>query len=157
VAEGHVLDVMARDGVDVVADLGTGAGVPDGVYDCFICTQTLHLVRDLSAACANAIRLLAPGGVLLATFPIVSPIARPDDGGDAWADHWRITAPAARALFAPHVSGGTLDVREHGNVRTAAAFLYGLAAEDLGAEDFGHDDPHVPMLVTVRAQRAAPY
>lgn len=154
VTRSDVLDVMPGPGVTVVGDLGTGEGLPRGAFDCFICTQTLHLVPDLPAACRHAVELLVPGGVLLATFPVLSPIARPDDGGDAWADHWRLTAAGARALFAPVVGDGQLEVREHGNVRTAAAFLYGLAVEDLDASDFHTDDADVPLVVTVRATAA---
>ena len=64
-------------------------------YDCFILTQTLHLIDDMPAALENACRLLKPGGVLLVTLPSASMVATEYGAGN----HWRVTEDGARALF----------------------------------------------------------
>jgi hypothetical protein len=44
-------------------------------------------------------------------------------------------------------------VRQHGNVHAAAAFLYGLAAEDLDRSALESTDPDFHLVMTVRAVR----
>jgi SAM-dependent methyltransferase len=138
----------------VVGDLTTGEGLPEGGYDCFICTQTLHLVYDAAAAVAGMRRVLAPGGVLLATVPGISQISR-EDMRD-WGDWWRFTARSAQRLFADAFGAEHVSVTQHGNVRVAAAFLYGMAAEDLTPEALEAIDPDFHLLMTIRAVRPAP-
>ncbi len=135
----------------LVGDLVSGEGIPEGAFDCFICTQTLQFIADVGAAVAGTRRALAPGGVLLATLPGMSQVSRVDDA--AWGDWWRFTARGVEHLFAAAYGAANVEVRRHGNVRTAAAFLYGLAAEDLDAADLERDDPDYHLLMTVRAVR----
>ena len=45
-------------------------------------------------------------------------------------------------------------MRRHGNVRSAAAFLYGLAAEDLDPDALAAADPDFHLLIAIRAVRA---
>ena len=135
----------------VVGDLTTGAGIREEAYDCFICTQTLQFVYDVRAAVAGTRALLAPGGVLLATVPGISQISR-EDMRD-WGDWWRFTAKSAARLFGEVYGDEHVEVRQHGNVHTAAAFLYGLSAEDLEPDALGAVDPDFHLLMTVRAVR----
>jgi hypothetical protein len=136
----------------VVGDLTTGAGIPEAAYDCFICTQTLQFVYDVRSAVAGTRALLAPGGVLLATIPGISQISR-EDMRD-WGDWWRFTAKSAERLFGEVYGDEHVEVRQHGNVHTAAAFLYGLAAEDLNPSALEVADPDFHLLMTVRAVRS---
>jgi len=135
----------------VVGDLTTGAGLPEAAYDCFICTQTLQVIYDVRAAVAGTRGLLAPGGVLLATLPGISQISREDNRD--WGDWWRFTARSVERLFTEVYGEEHVEVRRHGNVRAAAAFLYGLAAEELDASELAADDPDFHLLITVRAVR----
>jgi hypothetical protein len=135
----------------VVGDLTTGAGIPEAAYDCFICTQTLQFIYDVRAAVAGTRALLAPGGVLLATVPGISQISR-EDMRD-WGDWWRFTATSAARLFGEVYGDEHVEVRQHGNVQAAAAFLYGLAAEDLDPSGLAAADPDFHLLMTVRALR----
>jgi len=135
----------------IVGDLVSGDGIPEGAFDCFICTQTLQFIGDVAAAVAGTRRALAPGGVLLATLPGMSQVSRVDDA--AWGDWWRFTARGAERLFAEVYGANNVEVRRHGNVQSAAAFLYGLAAEDLATADLERDDPDYHLLITVRAVR----
>jgi SAM-dependent methyltransferase len=135
----------------IVGDLTTGDGIAGSAFDCFICTQTLQVIYDVRAAVAGTRRLLAPGGVLLATLPGISQISRQDMRD--WGDWWRFTAKSAERLFGEVYGGEHVEVTEHGNVQAAAAFLYGLAAEDLDVNALEATDADFHMLVTVRAVR----
>jgi peptidoglycan/xylan/chitin deacetylase (PgdA/CDA1 family)/glycosyltransferase involved in cell wall biosynthesis len=135
----------------IIADLRVPNRLPADTYDCFILTQTLHLIDDIQAAIAQAHRTLKPGGVLLATLPTLSMVA--EEYG-ANGDHWRVTEAGARRLF-EHVFGpGAVHTRARGNVLTATAFLYGLACDELELHELEADDPAYPMVITVRAVKA---
>ena len=136
----------------VVGDLVTGKGLAESNWDCFICTQTLQFIPDPAAAIAGIHRLLAPGGVVLATVPGMSQISTVDD--DAWGDWWRFNEKGIRRLFADVFGAGNVAVERHGNVRVASAFLYGLAAEELDPDDLLREDPDYHVLMCVRALRA---
>jgi SAM-dependent methyltransferase len=135
----------------IVGDLSTGAGIPEDAFDCFICTQTLSVIYDVRAAVAGSRRLLAPGGVLLGSVPGISQISR-EDMRD-WGEWWRFTERSAQRLFADVYGAANVEVQQHGNVQTAAAFLYGMAVEELEPAALQPADPDFHLLMTVRAVR----
>ena len=147
-----VLDVdPANEAATIVADLSAADSVPSDLFDCFILTQTLQYIYDLQAAVEHAHRILRPGGTLLCTIPAVSRIARLQ----LESEYWRVTPAACSRLFGDVFAGGDLAVRGHGNVLTAVAFLIGMAAEELSPRELNRDDPFFPLVVSVRATRAA--
>jgi hypothetical protein len=133
----------------VVGDLATGQGLPRGAYDCFVMTQTLQVIYDLSAAVRGTRDVLATNGVLLATVPGISQISR-EDRRD-WGDWWRFTSDSARRLFGDAYGAENVEVEAHGNVLAAACFLYGFAAEELSESELAYEDPDFEMLMTIRA------
>lgn len=135
----------------IVGDLVTGRGIPEGVFDCIILMNTLLLIYDVRAAIGTCYRALRPGGVLLAHF---TGVASGVPSSTAWAgDYWRFRAAAARRLLEDHFPRESITVESHGNVRVAAAFLYGLAAEDLGPEELDHRDARYETVILARAVR----
>jgi SAM-dependent methyltransferase len=153
VTHADVLDLNPQNpDATIVADLSVADAMPERQFDCFILTQTLQYIYDVHAAVVQCHRLLRPGGVVLATAPMLSRISH--DDGLEW-DYWRFTAASCRRLFgevfgAPHVS-----VRTYGNSLTGAAFLRGAAYEEIPRGKLDVHDPYFPILVTVRAVRAA--
>ena len=133
----------------VVGNLATGEGLPREAYDCFVMTQTLQVIYDVAAAVRGTREVLAPSGVLLGTVPGISQISR-EDRRD-WGDWWRFTSDSARRLFAEAYGPENVEVEAHGNVLSAACFLYGLAAEELSEEELAHRDPDFDFLMTIRA------
>jgi SAM-dependent methyltransferase len=147
------VDVLSYDATPqatIVDDLATGANLPSNTFDCVICTQTLLYVYDIRAAIATLARILKPGRTLLATMPGISRICPPD-----WSDYWRLTSASARRLFEEGFPGGKVHVEAHGNVLSAAAFLYGLAVEDLRPADLDYRDQAFEVTVAVRAVKAS--
>ncbi|MBZ5560744.1 MAG: glycosyltransferase, partial [Acidobacteriia bacterium] len=149
--------VTARDVIDVdptnpcatvVADLRHAAAIPSATYDCIILTQTLHEIDDMAAVLAECARMLRPGGVLLATVPSVSKVGN-ESGLDG--DFWRLTEASARKLFAGAFPVDHFDVKAHGNVRACAAFLYGMSAEEISADELDYADSAFPLLIAIRA------
>jgi SAM-dependent methyltransferase len=138
----------------IIGDLSTGKGLPWGVYDCLILTQTLHVIYDVHSAVKNIHRLLKPGGVALVTVPGITPVSRYD--ADRWGDFWRMTPASARRLFAEAFSPDDIAVEAFGNVRLAAAYLYGLAAEEVSASALAENDADYPLSICIRAQKATP-
>jgi GT2 family glycosyltransferase/SAM-dependent methyltransferase len=134
-----------------VGDLTCADQIPSDHFDCFILTQTLHLVYDVRAALQTIYRVLKPGGVVLATLPGISQRSR-----DQWADYWcwGFTRLSAGRLFAEFFPAEEIEVESHGNVLAATAFLQGLAANELSPEELEHQDPQYEMLITVRAVKA---
>jgi hypothetical protein len=133
----------------LVGDLSTGHGIPSEAFDCFIMTQTLHVIYDVAAAVRGTRDLLAPGGVLLATMPGISQIS--SDGRRDWGDWWRFTSDSARRLFGDVYGPENVEVEPHGNVLSSACFLYGFAAEELDEAELAHRDDAFELLMTVRA------
>jgi peptidoglycan/xylan/chitin deacetylase (PgdA/CDA1 family) len=151
--------VTERDAVDVdasnpaatiVADLTRGDGIEADRFDCFVLTQTLHIIYDVRAALATAYRILAPGGVLLCTLPAVSRINY-EDGGLDGGDYWRFTEASLRRLFAEVFPLESFEITGFGNVMACAAFLYGLSPDEVDRADLDHLDPAFPLLFGVRA------
>lgn len=143
-----VLDVDPQNPkATIVADLAAADAVPADSFDCFILTQTLHLIYDFRAALEHARRVLRPGGVLLATLPVVSRVSR----GAAANDYWRFTPASASALFGGVFGPERVAVQSYGNVLAAVAFLSGMAREELSARDLETRDEHFPVIVGVRA------
>lgn len=131
----------------IVADLSEGDCLPAGRFDCFILTQTLQFVRDPRVAVANAYDCLAPGGVLLVTAPCLSRLD-PTAGRDH--DRWRFTPAGMRELLSAIAQEAHISVTSYGNVLTAAAFLMGVAAQELKHHELAYNDADFPLLVCAR-------
>jgi SAM-dependent methyltransferase len=144
VTKSDVLDIdPANPHATVVADLATPGLSNDATFDCFILTQTLHIIYDTRAAIRRAYHLLRPGGVLLVTVPALSRATVPD--------YWRFTPASCRLLFGEVFGPGEVAVAAHGNVLTSVAFLHGMAYQELARRDLDADDEMFPLVVTVRA------
>jgi SAM-dependent methyltransferase len=138
-------------GITLVGDLTSADHLPSEAFDCIIVTQTLQLIYDVKAAATTIHRLLKPGGTALLTFPGMSPLTRDPDGD--WGYYWGFTTLSAERLLSEVFVGGEVEVTSWGSVMTATAFLHGVAAEELRAEELEHRDPSFELLVTVRAVR----
>jgi SAM-dependent methyltransferase len=133
----------------IVADLTDGSDIASDCFDCIILTQTLPFIYDVAAAVRTLQRIVKPGGVVLATVPGISQIARYDMR--EWGDYWRFTSLSAARLFADAFGEEQVAVTAFGNVRTATAFLHGLVSGELTQEERDHRDPDYEVTIAVRA------
>jgi SAM-dependent methyltransferase len=146
-----VLHVVAGNPVaTIIGNLSNADHIPSNTFDCFILTQTLHLIYDVPAALETIYRILKPGGTLLATFPGISQISN-----DQWADnwYWSFTTLSAQRLFEEIFPKANIKMETYGNVLAATAFLQGLAAKELTPEELDYLDPNYELLITVRAKK----
>jgi len=148
--------LMATEGnpqATIVGDLTDAPHIPSDEFDCAIVTQTLQFVWDVRAALATLHRVLAPGGVLLATVPGLTKISPPED--EEYGEWWHYTARSARRLAEEAFGEGRVETEAFGNVLSAAAFLYGLAASDLREEQLDARDRLYEVTIGVRAVKGA--
>lgn len=152
----HVVDIdEANPRASVVGDLCDAETLPRAAYDCVILTQTLHLLSSPAAALRHVLEALRPGGTLLLSSPLVSRTTGP-------ADRYRWTPLGLHELLT-HVLDGAGDgaqidaevteVRGHGNMLAARAFLLGIACEDLDAAVLDVHDEAFPLVVTAVVRR----
>lgn len=124
----------------VVGDLCDAATLGAARYDAAIVTQTLQSVGDPGAAVRNLLASLRPGGALLVTVPCLSRVID-------HLDRWRWAPAGLQQLLTVAPSGADVDVIGLGNGLAARAFLFGLAAEDLGSAALAAEDPAYPLIV----------
>jgi glycosyltransferase involved in cell wall biosynthesis/peptidoglycan/xylan/chitin deacetylase (PgdA/CDA1 family)/SAM-dependent methyltransferase len=132
----------------IVGDLTRAGHIPSDSFDCIILTQTLQLIYDARAALQTLHRILKPDGVLLATFPGITQIAR-DEWAASWC--WHFTTLSARRLFEEVFARSHVQIECYGNVLASTAFLYGLAVDELDKEELDYRDPDYELLITVKA------
>ena len=142
-----MLDIDPRNkSATLIADLGIPGSLPQKRYDCFILTQTLHLIRDTEAALLNCWRSLVPGGVLLITIPSLAPL---DRHYGPHADYWRPTPKGLEEIL-KRVLGVEAEAQTYGNLLTCIATMLGLSAEELRSEEIDDVDPHYPVVTGAR-------
>ena len=145
----HVNDGNER--ATIVGDLADAPHIPDDSFDCIILTQTLQLIFDLPAAMRTLHRIMAPGGLLLVTVPGMSQIAD-NEWGKTW--YWAFTSLAIERLLREAMPVADIRIDVHGNVLATTAFLQGLAASELSAEELAAVDPQYQLVIAARAVKA---
>jgi SAM-dependent methyltransferase len=137
----------------LIGDLTSADHIPSDTFDCIVITQTLQLIYDIRAALQTLHRILRPGGVVIATFPGLSPISRYD--ADRWGYYWGFTSLSARRLFGEIFPQDQIQISAYGNVLAATGFLYGMATEELRQQDLEYFDPDYEIIIGVRATKPA--
>jgi SAM-dependent methyltransferase len=139
--------VAGTPGATVIGDLETGEGIPHGAFDCVLLLETLNNIYDVRRAVQAVRDSLRPGGV---AFFTANGLAARDN---QWHDYWRLTSESMRRLLDDAFGAAAVEVRAYGNVRAAAAYLYGLAAEELGGDELAYRDPSYEVTVCGFARR----
>ncbi len=144
-----VLHYSTESGHEIIADLALPHSVEEGIADCFIIPQTYQFIYDAQSAIANSIRLVKPGGTILATVPGITPISVEDY--ESWGQYWSFTEMSIRRLFEGAGELSELEVITYGNIKSAAAFLYGYASHELSRKDLDSYDMRYPVIIGVKA------
>jgi SAM-dependent methyltransferase len=151
VLRSEVLDVTtSNDAATIVADLSVAGALPRSSFDCVILTQTLQYVEEPRQAIKNIVESLTVGGVALITVPVSGHRIIPGLG-----DRWRFTPQGLDTLLRQAVPETEILVEAggRGNFLANAAYLYGLAEEDLDPADLAGDDPDYPLVAVARLVR----
>ena len=135
----------------IVADLTRANQIPSGTFDCIILTQTLLFIYDVRSVINTLYRILKPGGIVLGTVPGITKISREDMRRSG--QYWSFTTLSIQRLLEEAFPAQQVEVKAYGNVLTAAAFLYGLAAEELRKTDLDHRDPDYEVIIAFKAAK----
>ncbi|MBV5283123.1 MAG: hypothetical protein JZU53_11900 [Paludibacter sp.] len=134
----------------IVGDLSAPHDLPEGITDCFICTQTLNFIYDVKSAIVSCHKLLTDGGIFLGTVAGLSQISRYDM--DRWGDYWRFTDLSIRKMFEEVFGEGHVEIKIYGNALAATAFIQGLAVEDiLSVKKLMQEDNNFQLIIGIRA------
>lgn len=150
VVRSDVVGPRPEPGITICADLSREADFDPEVFDCVVLTQTLPFIYDVPAVIRTLYRVLKPGGIVLATTGGITKI---DLAMQAFGHYWSFTSASASRLFGDVFGAQDVEVRTGGNVLSAAAFLYGLAAEELTPAELEVVDPEYEVIITIRARR----
>ncbi len=137
----------------ITIDLAQTTAVPENLFDCIICSQTLFLIYDYIAAVRSLYKMLRPGGVLLVTVPGISQSVRGKALGGAGDDYWRFTGRSARLIFGEVFGAENVVVHTYGNVLTATGLLHGLVQEELTQEELEYNDSDYEVTIGVKATK----
>lgn len=137
-------------GVTLTGDLAQAPQIPDDTFDCIILTQTLHLIYHYQDAIKTCYRILKPGGTLLLTVPGITPI----DHGE-WEKnwYWSFTRQSLHKIMTAVFPEEQVTVESFGNVFIATAFLFGMGLPEVEPAQLHHNDPHYPVIITIRATK----
>ncbi len=144
----HTVDIDPKFRATYTCDLADAPQIPSGGYDCFIVPNTLQHVADPGSVLRTMLRVVKPGGTVLASAAGLLPLI-PD--GD---ELWRLTPEGWRRTLAREWPGCDVEVQGHGNCLAAIAAMHGLALEELHDHELLSTDVRYPVLVTIRGRKA---
>lgn len=140
----HSVDVNLTVTPTFVCDLARSEGViPSDRYDCFLLPNTLCVLREIDACLRHALRVVKPGGVILASTAGFMPLT-PD-----YPDYWHLSADGWTEIASRVWAGHEVRVESHGNCLAAVAGMLGLAMEEITPAELDVRDPRYPVLVTL--------
>lgn len=154
VTQAEAMDVAAREGVSIVADLSRADSVPAESFDCLVIPFTMHLIYDLDAALYHALRLLKPGGVLLVNFPCVDyyfPTGLDMGTGKPLFVFWWFTPIQVENLMREAgLPADSFTLTTFGNLFARVAYQMNLPAEEMTKEERDHRDAGHPLMICAR-------
>jgi hypothetical protein len=144
VRRADTFDIVPSPDVTYVCDFSHCEGaIPNRAYDCLLLPNTLPHFRELESALSNAIRVVRPGGAIVASAAGLLPLT-----GDV-PEYWRLSPDGWRERLSAAWPGATLEISGHGNCLTAVAAQLGLALEELTPAELDAHDPRYPVLTTI--------
>jgi SAM-dependent methyltransferase len=132
----------------LIGSLEETDNLPENMFDCFICTNTLNFIYNTDKAINSITRLLKPGGVLLLTVAGLTQISRFDM--DRWGDYWRFTDLSLKKLFTENFK--ELEIETYGNLSASIAMLRGACVQDFMDKSLLlEQDPNYQVSICLKA------
>lgn len=129
----------------IKGNLATGDGLEEESLDCLICTQTLPFIYDVQAAADHIVKILKRGGTALVTVAGISQIIQYER--IHYGHFWSFTEQSLRKLFAENEDVASIEIMTYGNVKTSAAFLYGISSEELEPAELDFCDANYQLII----------
>lgn len=144
ITQSDVLDIDTNNGfANIYGDLRNLNTIADNTYDSIILTHTVGAIDDIWSVIKEIHRILIPGGKLLFTASSgIKPQWHPENV------YWRMSAAMIKYIFGKYYDLNMIKIKTYGNVLVCQAFLVGLAAEELTAEELEYNDQHFPLIIT---------
>lgn len=144
----HSFDIDPKSEPTFLCDLAHSEEViPSEAYDCVLLPCTLAYLRDIEACLRNILRVVKPGGVILANG---AGLFRLDTEAN---DFWRLTPAGWGELLSRLWPDCTVVVEGEGNCLAAVAMNLGLALEELKPEELDHHDGIYPIVSNIYCRK----
>jgi SAM-dependent methyltransferase len=144
----HSIDISPASEPTFLCDIAHCEEIlPAEAYDCVLLPCTLQHFRDLERCLRNVLRLVRPGGVILAN---AAGLFRLDQVG---LDFWRPTPDGWRDLLPRVWPGCTIEVESEGNCLAVVAINLGLALEELQPEELNQNDDRFPVVTHIYCRK----
>lgn len=140
----HV-DQAVPENHQIKGNFATGEGLKEESVDCLICTQTLPFIYDIHSAVNHMMRILRRGGTILMTVGGISQIIQYEK--IHYGHFWSFTDQSLKRIFEENPEVDSVEIFTYGNVKTAAAFLYGISFEELSRTDLEPCDPSYQLII----------
>jgi SAM-dependent methyltransferase len=140
----RIMELEAAPGIDVVGDVHDPTCIEANSLDGLVIFNVLEHCHAPWLAAENIHRWLKPGGRCFCMVPNAQRLhGRPHD-------YWRPLPNAMKMLFR---SFAKLELYVYGNPLTVVASLYGVAAEELTAEELDARHPDYPVCTCIVATK----
>lgn len=144
----HSVDIDSASNPTFLCDVAHCENVlPSEAYDCFLLPCTLQHFRELELCLRNVLRVVKPGGVILAN---AAGLFRLDKVG---LDFWRPTPDGWRELLKRCWPDCTVTVEADGNCLAVVAINLGLALEELKPKELDSYDPRFPVVTNIYCRK----
>ena len=144
IVEAHGIDIDGHHKPTYHCDLAQAEGVvPSDYYDCFLLPNTLSVLKDIDECLRQALRVVKPGGVILASTGCLTPLVAD------YPEYWHPTKAGWEVLLARLWPNCEIVVESHGNCLVAVAEMLGLSMEELKPTELEVNDPRYPVLITI--------
>jgi SAM-dependent methyltransferase len=135
----------------IVADLSQADLIPDNSFDCLVVPFTFHIIYDFKSALRHSIRILKPGGVLLANFAGFgyTPAEAPLDYS-RWNRYWYFTPAGVKRVLEELVPSDNIEMAVFGNAFCLLAHCMGLSVAELTGREVNFQDKNFPLLTCAK-------
>lgn len=124
-----------------------GATLPLARFDCILLPNSLSFFRDMKACLRNSLRMLKPGGVILAAGASFVPL-------DTAPEFQRFTSHGLREQIRDAVgSAAETQIHQFGSCVSSVASLLGLCAEELTSDELDQLDEHYPVTICAKIEK----
>lgn len=144
----HSFDIDPGSEPTFLCDLAHSENVlKSEAYDCVLLPCTLSYLREIELCLENVLRVLKPGGVILASGGGLFRLDTKDN------DFWRLTPAGWRELLQRVWPDCEVVVEGEGNCLAVVASNFGLALEELRSEELDYYDPLFPVVTHIYCRK----